>query len=153
MTKIAIISDSHDNLPNIQKFLTFCRKNNVKAMLHCGDISSLKTYDYLQENFDGEIFAVEGNADQIDLPKKQIFQIENLKIGLTHLKALAKNLLIKNPNLDFIFYGHTHKPWIEHMNNCYLANPGTLAGMFYKASFAILDTKTKKLELKILDKI
>lgn len=153
MSTIAICSDSHDNLPNIQKFLKFCQEQNIKTILHCGDISSLKTFNYIQDHFDKEIHAVEGNADQINLPKKQIIQIENLKIGLAHRKNTAKNLLIKNPDLKFIFYGHTHKPWIEQMNNTYLANPGTLAGMFYKASFAILDTKTKKLELKLCEEL
>jgi predicted phosphodiesterase len=32
-----------------------------------------------------------------------------------------------------------------------LVNPGNLAGMFYKATFAIYETKTDKLELKILE--
>jgi predicted phosphodiesterase len=42
---------------------------------------------------------------------------------------------------------------LKKEKNCYLANPGSLAGIFYKATFAILDTRSKKLELKILEKI
>jgi hypothetical protein len=34
-----------------------------------------------------------------------------------------------------------------------LLNPGTLAGMFYKASFAIYDTQTGQAELKILEQL
>jgi len=34
-----------------------------------------------------------------------------------------------------------------------LANPGTLAGMFSKATFAVYDTSTNNLELKILERL
>ena len=52
-----------------------------------------------------------------------------------------------------MFYGHTHKPWFVGKNDIIIANPGTLGGVFYKASFAVLDTDTGKLELKILENI
>jgi len=56
-------------------------------------------------------------------------------------------------NFDFYFFGHTHYPFLKKEKNCFLANPGNLAGLYFKASFALLDTETKKLELKILEKI
>jgi predicted phosphodiesterase len=56
-------------------------------------------------------------------------------------------------NFDFYFFGHSHWPFLKKEGNCYLANPGNLAGLFYKATFAILDIKTRKLKLKILEKI
>ena len=37
------------------------------------------------------------------------------------------------------------------VGNVILANPGTLGGMFQKASFAVYDTGAKNLELKILE--
>jgi len=42
---------------------------------------------------------------------------------------------------------------MENSGDCIIANPGNLAGLIYKATFAILDAKTKKLELKILDSL
>jgi len=38
--KIAIISDSHDNIPNIEKFLTWAKDNQVEMIIHCGDIAA-----------------------------------------------------------------------------------------------------------------
>jgi len=153
MSIIAICSDSHDNMPNIKKFLNYCKQNKIKTILHCGDITSLQTFNYIQENFDGGIFAVLGNADMVSLEKKQILEIDNLKIGLAHIPKTARKLLQENKNLDFVFYGHTHKPWIEKIDSTYFANPGTLAGLTYRATFAVLDTKTKKMELKLLDNL
>ena len=63
-----------------------------------------------------------------------------------------KKLLNSNPkkDLNFIFYGHTHKPALEKSLSTIIANPGNIASIHYPASFAILNTTTKKLELKIL---
>jgi len=153
MSIVAIISDSHDNMPNIKTFLDYCKKNKIKTLLHCGDVTSLETWNYINDNFNGQIHAVMGNADMFDLQRKQIIEIDAIKIGFAHHKETAARLISKENNLDFAFYGHSHKPWIEKFENTYLANPGSLAGMGYKAAFAILDTKTKKLELKLLEEL
>ena len=78
--------------------------------------------------------------------------ISGLRIGFYHFPEAAKRAY-ENNRFDFVFYGHTHKPWLETINGCQLANPGTLAGMFYQATFAILDAGTKKLELKIVSRL
>jgi len=67
----------------------------------------------------------------------------NLKIPNAHLSPKG--------DYDLIFYGHTHRPWTEKYNGLELINPGNLAGQINKASFAIYDTKSNKLELKILE--
>jgi len=54
---------------------------------------------------------------------------------------------------DIIFYGHTHKPWIEEKNGVKLVNSGTLGGVFQKATFAVWDTDQDEPELKIIDLI
>ena len=50
---------------------------------------------------------------------------------------------------DIIFYGHTHKPWIEDRGGTSIVNPGTLGGVFQKATFTFWGND--KLELKILE--
>jgi predicted phosphodiesterase len=52
-----------------------------------------------------------------------------------------------------VFYGHDHKPWEEMIGETRIVNPGNLANIFYAPTFAIFDTETGKLELKILSKI
>jgi uncharacterized protein len=164
---LAIISDTHDNLATLDKFLDFIGQNPVRAVIHCGDIASGVTLERLAKGFDGKIFAVFGNMDyresvQAAIKKypQRIKLFENfgnaefggLEIGFCHHKETALEHC-QESKYDFIFYGHTHKPWLETVNNCQLANPGTLAGMFYQATFALLDTETKKLELKIIGRL
>lgn len=161
--KIAIIADSHDNLLRIDKMLLFLKQEKIDIIIHCGDVTMLETLKYLSENFSGKIYLSLGNVDEMHgLEKKHInfknvvvyekfgeLQIDNINIAFCHFPCLAKELA-EAKKYDFVFYGHTHEPWEETINNIKIINPGTLAGMFNKSTFAILDIETKNLELKIL---
>lgn len=209
--KIAIISDSHDNIPNIEKALKWINKEGIKTIIHCGDLCapSVLTEVFLP-NFDGEIHIVNGNVGDPEkleelsakYPKVHFYnwyysssarkmtkktgtvmgcgevELNGKWIAFTHSPSIAKELA-ETGKYDYVFYGHTHRPWIEEMrinadvintadqrgNNisvnlqknqrksAFLVNPGTLAGMFYKATFAVLDIEKNVLELKILERL
>ncbi len=165
--KIAIISDIHDNLANLEKFLNWAKENKIEELIICGDLCSPDTLTKaLAPGFSGKIHLVFGNIydreTEVEKAKEFSnvihygdlgkFEIDNKKIAFIHYPDKAKELA-KGGKYDFIFYGHNHKPWIEILNNTCLANPGTLAGIFNKATFAFWDTETARLELKILEKI
>jgi len=164
--KIAICSDSHDNLVNISKFLHYCNMNDVEVVLHCGDWCAPSTFGYFRENFAGDIYGIYGNVHDEDKVMKKIakeqkikikddklnIKIEKLNILLVHHPETAQRIA-KTNKYHLIFYGHNHKPWKEVVEKTYVINPGTLAGMFYRATFALYDTKTRKLELVILDEL
>ncbi len=71
-------------------------------------------------------------------------------IGICHEPYLFKKILELGP-CDIIFYGHTHKPWIEEKGGVKLVNPGTLGGILHKATFAVWDSEKEEVELKILE--
>lgn len=161
--QIAVISDIHDNLVNLEKCLIWCQQNKISQIICCGDITTLDTLSYLAHNFLGEIFLVAGNTEIYQESELNKFKninyygeighkkIGNLNIAFCHEpKKLKKIQELSALNLDFIFYGHTHKPWLEKNNNLIIANPGTVAGTFSQATFATLDTDSKKLTLKII---
>ena len=162
--KIAIISDTHDNIPNIDIFLKYIKKEKITTVIHCGDISNIETFKYLNDNIKGMKYFVFGNVDYDRKNLKIIcesykdtacfdelgeIEINNIKIAFIHFPREAKKLA-KQEKYHFVFNGHTHKPWLEQAGSTVLANPGTLAGMFYSASFAVLDLEKKKIELKLL---
>jgi putative phosphoesterase len=162
---IAIAADLHDNLANWQIFNNYIKKQGITTLLFCGDLCNSESLQTIRHDFEGKIFFVSGNAELYDfseaenLKNSKFFgtygqlEIDKIKIGLIH-EPNHKTRLIKNfGSFDFIFYGHTHKPWIAQEDSTLIVNPGTLGGIYYRASFAILDTKTKKIELKILDEI
>ncbi|HEX9664247.1 MAG TPA: YfcE family phosphodiesterase [Patescibacteria group bacterium] len=161
--KFAIISDTHDNLVTLHQALDWIKKNKIKLIIHCGDVTTRETLLEIVNNFDGSVQVVAGNADQNFWRRDNFSQyknlklykdvgeleIDNLKIAFCHFPDKVKDLARKDFNL--VFYGHTHRPWQEKINNTEVINPGNLAGLFYKASFAVFDTTTKKVELKILE--
>jgi len=131
----------------------------------------------------GEVKFVKGNADyNLDIPEKIELEIKTdgnvreinpqtnsrelvcgknialKRIAFCHFPNEAKKLA-QSGEFNVVFYGHTHRPWDELVlsetegKKCHMINPGELAGQFYKPSFAIYDTDTGKLELKILEKL
>lgn len=174
--KIAIVSDSHDNIVNIEKALTWINHQGIEILLHCGDLCAPSTLTKaILPQFSGQIYLVHGNVGDAELLEKMAKDLKNVtiygqigetevggkKIAFTHFPEKAKELA-ESGRYDFVFCGHTHQPWIEKLEIkmpngnskiVLLANPGTLVGMFYKASFAVYDLAVEKLELKILDNL
>lgn len=152
--RIAIVSDTHDNMANFNKVIDFLNKENITVMLHCGDICNQSTIDEAKKNFKGEITFVRGNGDYEleDVLESMDVELGGKKIAFVHYpdKAMA---LAESGQYDLVFYGHTHKPWEEKIGNCRLVNPGEVAGQRFKPTFALYDTETDKLELKILERL
>lgn len=68
---------------------------------------------------------------------------------MVHRPSQAREMA-KSGQYDLIFYGDNHKAWEEKVGDCQLINPGTLAGLFAMATFAVYDTMTRKADLKIV---
>jgi hypothetical protein len=165
--EIAIVSDTHGNVANFKKIIDWLNKENIQTILHCGDIGSPESLQESLADFKGKFLGVFGNMDKdfkIEIAEynkisgveisPEIFEkeIENKKIAFTHFPAAAKKMA-QSQNYDLVFYGHTHRAWEEKHGNCRMINPGEAAGQFYKPTFAVYDTATENLELKILEKL
>lgn len=166
---IAIISDVHNNEVNLKKVLNFCESNKIEKIVCCGDLASDETLYFMADNFRGEIFYVFGNMDNGQLQEfKNVESYKNIKlfadfgeaeidgrkIAFVHFPEVAKRLG-ETGKYDFVFYGHTHKPWTEAMEvrrkqyifNCTLLNPGNVAGEYYLPTFATWETKNNEFKL------
>lgn len=164
--RIAIISDSHDNAPNIEKFLSWAKVNSIEAIIHCGDIAApAMIAQFFGPHFAGQSYFVYGNVADREMTKpicdkfsnchlhgdEGELELDDIKIAFCHFPDQALKLA-ESGKFSLVFYGHTHKPEMKTLpNNCQLINPGTLAGLFNKATFAVFDTATKNLELKVLE--
>jgi hypothetical protein len=162
--KIAIISDIHDNLTNLEKCLAWCGKNEIEKIICCGDITNSETLSILSKNFLGEIFLVKGNGEiyyEEELSEYKninyfgeigIFEMAGFKVGACHEPSWIKEVLATG-HPEIIFYGHIHKPWIEEKEGIKIVNPGTLGGWFTPATFAVWEGNLGKIELKLLESI
>ena len=153
--KFAVIADIHDNQINLQKFLGAISGSGIDTILVAGDVARLETLQYLGHNFSGQVFVIRGNADVYDeLPNVPLnihylgryskVDLDGETFGLCHEPEYFKDVLRETPEAKTIFYGHTHKPWLEDKiiagQSRRLINPGTLGGVNYQATFAIYDT-------------
>ncbi len=152
--KIAIISDTHDNSATIKKIIEYLNEEDIKLVLHCGDIASIETINKIKESFKGKVMFVKGNVekDLDDIPETEEIVLDGKRIAFCHKPELAKQLA-ESDKYDIVFYGHTHKPWEEKIGKCRLVNPGEAAGQYQKPTFATYDTKTDELELKIVENL
>lgn len=161
--KFLVISDIHDNLVNLEKCINWGREQAITKAICCGDVVNGETLAYLAKEFE-IIYLVRGNLEIYDeaevkkysnikyLGRLGTFNLDNKTVGLCHEPWYIKNVLKIKP-CQLVFYGHTHEPWIENKGGVTMANPGTLGGVFNKASFAVWDSLSGGLELKILERL
>lgn len=152
-----IISDTHDNLHNIDKFLEEARKRDVTHIFHCGDIVSPFSLNKFLK-FKAEFYGVFGNNDGEILLLSQRssgrivkgpieFLVGERRIAMMH-EPFALDALLQSQHYDFIFYGHTHKTDIKEVGKCLLINPGDGSGYIAeKASVVFLEPCSRKVEV------
>lgn len=165
---IAIISDIHDNIPNLKKVLDYCALNKIDKIICCGDLGSIETLDFLNENFSKDIYYVFGNLDDDYLTSypfekkyKNTFifkdfgeaEIENKKIAFVHYPEEAEKLA-ETGKYNFVFHGHTHKPWVasakasaDQGKECKILNPGNVANQIFPPTFAVWNMENDNFEL------
>jgi len=162
---IGAISDSHDNLPQIEKAVQALNNQKVGLVLHAGDYVAgfvIPKFKALNCNLIG----VFGNNDgDHELLKKRFSEttnciihdrfttvtIEGYRVALLHghetelLKAI-----IDSESFDAVIHGHSHNMSIERKGKTLSINPGELCGYLTgKPTVAILDTE--KNEAKIIE--
>jgi len=159
--KIAVISDTHDNLDNISKVVSIINEQDVDILIHLGDYVSpfiKRVFDNLNEKIKENFYGVWGNNDG-DKP----FLLENLGqiCNIVGRELLAEfggkkvyavhdcdekviNAIAKSGDFNIVLYGHTHSTVTKKLNNGVLVvNPGEACGyLSQNASFAIVDTET-----------
>jgi putative phosphoesterase len=159
---IGIISDSHDNLAAIQKAVKFFNDNDVKAVLHAGDLVSPFTARVF-EKLKSKLYVVFGNNDGDKVMLTKAFEdigatvcgdfgeltVDSLHIALLHgtNEALVK-AIAKSEDFDVIIRGHTHDPGIKIFKGALLINPGECSGVLSgKATVATLGITNLNVEI------
>ena len=164
---LAILSDSHDNLPNLHAALDYCAQAKIATLLHCGDLANAETLQAVVERFTGDVHLVAGNADYdvaafqtLSTSRRHLhfygdvgqLSTEAGKIAWCHHPQLARTLAATGRYIA-VFYGHTHRPWEEAVGTCQLINPGTIAGTFHRPTFAVYDTAAAQAQLILVDQL
>jgi putative phosphoesterase len=111
--KIAIVSDTHDNLANFLKIIDWLNREKIKIILHCGDICNQETINGAEKNFKGEIKFVRGNGDfkLENIPEKMEIELGGKTIAHgTNPTAVAAgdrtNWYFNRHGIAFVIGGH-----------------------------------------------
>ncbi|MCM8786979.1 MAG: metallophosphatase family protein [Candidatus Omnitrophica bacterium] len=161
--KVIVISDTH--IPTCANALPSIVEEEIKKSdycLHAGDFVSYKFFESLRKFT--KISAVCGNMDEAivmgNLPKKQIVELENVKIGLIHGRGAPNNLIqyikdeFKNEynSIDIFVFGHSHLPTDEMIEGKIFFNPGSPTDKIFApyCSYGILEIKDKTIHKKIV---
>ena len=159
---IGIISDSHDNLNAIRKAVEFFNNNDVKAVLHAGDIVSPFTARVFKE-LKPKLYFVFGNNDGDKITLTRWFEeigatscgdfgdltIDGLHIALLHGtdEALVR-ALAGSGDFDVVIRGHTHNPGVKIIKGTPVINPGECSGVLSgKATVAVLEIANLNVEI------
>lgn len=156
---IGIMSDSHDNIPNIRKAVELFNQANCRLVIHAGDIVAPFAAQELK-NLRCPVKAVFGNCDgekegltrafqEIGEIKAAplIFTFENLSFLVSHYPVEADSC----PEADVIIFGHTHRSQINRDGDRLLINPGETCGWVKGvATVALLDPNTRVVDVLIL---
>lgn len=153
MTKVAIISDSHDNIWNLDRALEQIRASGAELLLHCGDMIAPFIVNKLAAGFPGEIHIVFGNNDadgrllqtlaanhdRVHLHGVYIeLAAGTRKIAMIHYPEPALRIA-QSGQLDLVCYGHNHTKHAEEIGDCWLVNPGEIMGMNGPATWGLYD--------------
>jgi putative phosphoesterase len=155
--KIGIISDTHDNLTNLETALEILRAEGVTTILHCGDLCGLAIVRLMAEfdvwiaqgNMDrhlGLAQAVDGTLGEGRLAWLQQPTVDGYSLAMIHgdNEEVLGNL-INSGRYAYVFYGHTHRRRDRPAGRTRAINPGALGGRRWQSrSFCILDLATGK---------
>jgi len=139
---VGVVSDTHNNIKNIEKIINIFNKENADIVVHTGDISKATTLK-LFSSLNCPLVGVFGNNDRIEEGLETVcskhnfkFQepplvlnIKNKKILILHEPDLIEDCLNKEADIDLILHGHTHRYREEYINETLLFNPGESAGI------------------------
>ncbi|MBN2395143.1 MAG: metallophosphoesterase [Candidatus Atribacteria bacterium] len=148
--KIGIMSDTHDNMPNIKKAVKIFNDEKIDLLFHAGDFVSPFTARELKNihcpftgvfgNNDGDRLFLIDQFQKIGPIYPEPFQttIEGKKIIMFHKNDVIAELATSQA-YDVIIYGHTHQVDLYTKGKTLVVNPGECGGWLTgKGTVAVL---------------
>jgi putative phosphoesterase len=153
VTKIAVLSDSHDHLAALHAALDAADAAGAEVLIHCGDLCAPFVLRTLAERFRGPIHVVFGNNDADGRLLQTIaaqhshvtlhgiyaeIEAGGRRIAVIHYPEPARRIA-QSGQLDLVCYGHDHTQLLARIGSAWLLNPGEIMGMRSTPSWALYD--------------
>jgi putative phosphoesterase len=152
--KIAILSDIHDNIWNLEKALN--QLDGVEQLIFLGDFCAPFSLKQIADAFSGPIHCVPGNNDGDMFLLMKIaaaagnvtfyqpvgtVKIDDHPIAFAHYPEIAEGLAATG-QYRAVFSGHTHEFMQQQVGDTLWVNPGEIMGRYGQPGFIIYDTDT-----------
>ncbi|MDB3976663.1 YfcE family phosphodiesterase [Gammaproteobacteria bacterium] len=139
---VGVVSDTHNNLKNIEQIISLFNNEEITSVIHTGDITNSKSLEKFSA-LDADLIGVYGNNDRNEVGLEDIAIQNNFlfqeppslislcdkNIAIFHEPDVISSFLSENKDIDIVIHGHTHRYRHEIVNDVLLFNPGESAGM------------------------
>lgn len=132
MTRLGVISDSHDRELWLERWLALARRERYDAVFHLGDYDS--DARWLSRRLETPLISVAGNCDMFSKQPRMARaaygphrvlavhgHLQDVKYSLEKLSYYAEE-----QGAGIALFGHTHVPFADYMGGILLMNPGAL---------------------------
>jgi putative phosphoesterase len=157
---IGLISDTHDNLPRVEKAVKKLNQEKVALVLHAGDYVAPFVIPKFKA-LNAKLIGVFGNNDGDHEYLKRRFNecsncevrgrfaeinAEGFQIALFHGdETELLDALINCDSFDAVVYGHSHANVSRKNGKTLIVNPGEVCGYLTgKSTIALLDTNKRE---------
>lgn len=156
--RIGVVSDTHDNLPNVARIVERLNSAGVERVVHTGDITRARTLETLGQ-LEAPLVGVYGNNDverealaaaaeatgaRLVEPPLHVEWAERRIVVVHDPRDLDPALLDAS---DVALHGHIHEFVLERRQGALVFNPGECAGMLRgKNAVGVLDLATLEAE-------
>ena len=151
--RVAVVSDSHQGMVHLKRFVEYCKREKIEQVCHLGDV--MEDVRFLQENLDIPVAAVAGNCDVFSRQHREVtltfegkrFLLVHgdkfgVKLGYERLSYYAEEKMV-----DAALFGHTHSAFTGVLGNVLLINPGALRN----GSMCLMEVTSKDIVPHIID--
>lgn len=163
MTKVAILTDTHDHREALERALQAATDAGADLLLHLGDLCAPFMLNLMGERFSGPIHVVFGNNDgdgrllqtiankhphitlhgiyaelTVNLAPGGASAAGSRTIAIIHYPEPARRIA-QSGQLDLVCYGHDHTRLLEQIGRTWLVNPGDIMGLRNQPGWALYD--------------
>ena len=148
MKTLAVLSDTHGNLPAIERILPVLLTCDYVVHLgdHFTDMNAFKAV------LGDKLYCVRGNCDAAPAEKVLTLEVDGCRLIFTHgdlfgVKSSLTRLAFfaEEKQADAVFYGHTHVASCERVGERLFVNPGAMTRFEADKSFAYITVSGGKI--------
>ena len=159
--RVAVISDSHDNLKGLKWVFGRINSLGIDKVIHLGDIISPFVPLRIREVYSGDMWAVLGNndGDRVRLSEnfkragfyllegeQGFLELGGRSIVVMHEPRIVDELA-QSGEFNLVLYGHTHRRTLRNVRDNLVLNPGEVYGYITgEVSFAVVELESLSVE-------